>query len=217
MTEIAIAVIDDHELVWQGLRVLLTEAGAGTVVYAGPVTADALKARPDVALLDIDLGPGSPRLVDGVAELVEAGTAVLVVSAFEDRRIVRAALDAGALGFIPKRASVQVLAGAIATAAAGELYMSIDLASILASADDAPDLSPRELSALRLYASGLKLSAVASRMGISPHTAKEYLDRVRAKYSAVGREARTRTELYAAASHDGLLRESVPPFGDTTR
>ena len=86
------------------------------------------------------------------------------------------------------------------TAARGELYLSVDLAAILASAADTPDLSPRELDALRLYASGLKLSAVAHRMGISPHTAKEYLDRVRAKYAQVGRPARTRTELYAAAS-----------------
>lgn len=65
-------------------------------------------------------------------------------------------------------------------------------------------------------------------MGISPHTAKEYLDRVRAKYQQVGRPARTRTELYAEASRDGLLPGSptrgqshpgsgprgVPPLGD---
>jgi hypothetical protein len=42
-------------------------------------------------------------------------------------------------------------------------------------------------------------------MGISPHTAKEYLDRVRTKYREVGRPVATRTELYAAASRDGLL------------
>ena len=87
----------------------------------------------------------------------------------------------------------------------------MDLASILASTNDTPDLSPRELDALRLYASGLKLSAVAHRMGISPHTAKEYLDRVRAKYSQVGRPARTRTELYAAATRDGLLADAIRP------
>ena len=51
------------------------------------------------------------------------------------------------------------------------------------------------------------MTAVARRLEISPHTAKEYLDRVRAKYAAVGREARTRTELYAAAQSDGLLGE----------
>jgi DNA-binding CsgD family transcriptional regulator len=46
---------------------------------------------------------------------------------------------------------------------------------------------------------------VANQLGISPHTAKEYLDRVRAKYAQVGRTARTRTELYVEANRDGLL------------
>ena len=214
LAEPRIAIIDDHELVCAGVRVLLTDAGIGEVVYAGPSTEEACRERPSVALLDIDLGPSGPPVVDGVTQLIGAGSAVLVVSAFEDRRTVQAALEAGALGFVPKRASLGVLAEAIATAALGELYMSVDLASILASASVTPDLSPRELNALQLYASGLKLTAVASRMGISPHTAKEYLDRVRAKYAAVGREARTRTELYMAASHDGLLGESVPSIGD---
>ena len=117
----------------------------------------------------------------------------------------RQGLASGALGFVPKRVSYDVLSEALVTAARGELFLSVDLASILASAPEAPELSPRELDALRLYASGLKLAAVARRMGISPHTAKEYLDRVRAKYGQVGRQARTRTELYAAAARDGLL------------
>jgi DNA-binding CsgD family transcriptional regulator len=74
-----------------------------------------------------------------------------------------------------------------------------------------PNLSIQELSALRLYASGMKLDSVARRMNVSPATAKEYLDRVRAKYQQVGRPARTRTELYAAASRDGLLPSPEEP------
>jgi hypothetical protein len=46
-------------------------------------------------------------------------------------------------------------------------------------------------------------------MGSSPHTAKEYLDRVRVKYANIGREVRTRTELYAQANRDGLLEENA--------
>ena len=64
------------------------------------------------------------------------------------------------------------------------------------------------MDALRLYAAGLTLNAVAYRMGVSPHTAKEYLDRVRAKYEHIGRRARTRTELYVQASEDGILESS---------
>lgn len=207
-----LALIDDHELVREGLAALLAANADGVVklVYSGASVEDALTAAPTVALLDVDLGPGSTPVAVSTAALTQAGVAVLLISAFDDPGSVRAGLRAGALGFVAKRVSYEALEEALGSASRGELYLSVDLAAILATAAETPELSPRELDALRLYASGLKLSAVAHRMGISPHTAKEYLDRVRAKYSQVGRPARTRTELYAAASKDGLLGE-VPP------
>jgi DNA-binding NarL/FixJ family response regulator len=202
-----VGIIDDHELVRQGLRSLLVDsANAGVdVVYCGQDPRECAAMGIDVALLDVDLGSGSLEVEASVTLLVEAGAAVLLISAFEDARAIRQELAAGALGFVPKRVSFEVLQEALATVAGQELYLSVDLASILAAAVDTPDLSPRELDALRLYASGLSMTAVGRKMGISPHTAKEYLDRVRTKYAAVGRTARTRTELYAAARSDGLL------------
>ena len=204
---VRLALIDDHELVREGLAALLaSHAGESVdIVYSGGSVSEALAAAPAVALLDVDLGPGTPPVAAGTAQLTGAGVAVLLISAYDDATAVRSGLRAGALGFVAKRVSYETLAEALDTAARGELYLSVDLASILATANDTPELSPRELDALRLYASGLKLAAVAHRMGISPHTAKEYLDRVRGKYAMVGRPARTRTELYAAASKDGLL------------
>lgn len=202
-----VAIIDDHELVREGLRALIERQVAGTtpVKYCGPSPLQAARTLTDVALLDVNLGPAGPPVVEAVEVLQASGTRVLLMSAYEDPVSVRDALRAGALGFVPKRVSFEVLSAAVATAERGELYLSIDLASILASAAESPDLSPRELDALRMYASGLKLSAVAHRMGVSPHTAREYLDRVRTKYANVGRSARTRTELYAEAARDGLL------------
>jgi DNA-binding NarL/FixJ family response regulator len=67
-------------------------------------------------------------------------------------------------------------------------------------------LSSQEKKALTLYASGLTLEKVAAAMGLAPSTVKEYLDRVRDKYSAVGIQARTKTELYKQAVEDGLIR-----------
>lgn len=203
----SIAVIDDHELVREGLASLITGgvAPVGRLVYCGDSPSDAAVHSPQIALLDVDLGPGSARLADSVTLLMESGARVLLISAFEDAVAVRAAMAAGALGFVPKRTSVDALREALETVGAGEFYLSVDLAAILASAAESPELSPRELDVLRLYASGLKLTAVANQLGISPHTAKEYLDRVRAKYALVGRTARTRTELYVEANRDGLL------------
>jgi two-component system nitrate/nitrite response regulator NarL len=207
-----IAVIDDHELVREGLVSLLSSQPSivDEVVYSGFDVDAAAETRPDVALLDVDLGLTGGQVGDAVLALRGVGAQVLLISAFEDPGSVRAALEVGALGFVPKRVSFETLLEAIDTVSRGELFLSVDLASILAAARDTPNLSPRELDALRLYASGLKLSAVAHRMEISPHTAKEYLDRVRTKYANMGRQARTRTELYVAANRDGLLGPAAP-------
>lgn len=202
-----LAIVDDHELVREGLVALVQAHAPGEIEisYSGAEVADAVRSQPSVALLDVELGPGTADVATNTATFREAGVPVLMISAFDDPGSIRAGMRAGALGFVPKRVSYDQLREALDFVARDELYLSVDLASMLASAADTPDLSPRELDALRLYASGLKLAAVAHRMGISPHTAKEYLDRVRAKYQQVGRPARTRTELYAAASRDGLL------------
>ncbi len=203
---IRLAIVDDHELVREGLVALLQGDSSLdiSIVYSGKVINEALMAQADVALLDVDLGLGSAPVGESVAAFVSVGVRVLLISAFDDAT-VRSALREGALGFVPKRVALDVLREALVTAAKGDLYLSVDLAAILSSATERPDLSPRELTALQLYASGLTLTAVAHSMGISPHTVKEYLDRVRTKYANVGRSARTRTELYAAASKDGLL------------
>jgi DNA-binding NarL/FixJ family response regulator len=210
-----LAIVDDHELVREGMRALLeTQASEEVViVYSGGVVADAIASAPDVMLLDVELGPGAADVATNTASCRRAGIPVLLISAYDDAVAIRSGMHAGALGFVPKRVSYGQLREALSMVARDELYLSVDLAAMLASAADTPDLSPRELDALRLYASGLKLTAVAHRMGISPHTAKEYLDRVRGKYQQVGRPARTRTELYAAASRDGLLPSQDAPGG----
>ena len=206
---LTVGIVEDHELVRQGLQSLLVgpDAPIAEVVYCGDDPQACLNARPSVALLDVDLGPSAPRVEVSVHAFVSAGIGVLLISAFEDARCIRAGLGAGALGFVPKRVSLEVLVEGLTTVANDELFLTVDLASILSAAVETPDLSPREAVALRLYASGLTMTAVAHKMGISPHTAKEYLDRVRGKYAAVGRTARTRTELYAAARNDGLIEE----------
>lgn len=209
---ITIAVVEDHQLVRDGLAALMNSASGGliTVVYVGPDPIEAAMSAPDVALLDIDLGPGSKPVAANTETLVSSGIAVLLVSALGDARAVRSALDAGASGYVPKRASYEDLADAVACVARGEMYLSVELATILASDFNRPELSPRELTALRLYASGLKLSAVARQMDVSPNTAKEYLDRVRAKYTALGRRPATRTDMYRFAEADGLLSDGDP-------
>ena len=68
-----------------------------------------------------------------------------------------------------------------------------------------PEDRAQEERALILYASGRKMESVARRMGVRYETAKGYIDRVRHKYAALGRDVRTKTQLYQAALSDGLI------------
>jgi DNA-binding NarL/FixJ family response regulator len=201
----SVAIVDDHALFADALRSWAEDHLPDVrIVYAGP-DPDAVPPGTDVVLLDIDLGDSRPSAAATTARLVAAGSAVLLVSALGAPGDIRPAITAGAMGYVPKREPPQVLAQGIRVVLQGEMYMTPDLAAVLVAAIDRPDLSPQELTALRLYASGLKLDAVARRMGISASTVREYLQRVRRKYAQVGREVRTKTDLYAAAVKDGLL------------
>jgi DNA-binding NarL/FixJ family response regulator len=200
-----LAIVDDHGLFTDALTAWTAEnLPDAQVVYAGPDPAQ-VPAGTELVLLDIDLGEGA-RPADAItADLVATGSTVLLVSAIGDPVRVRPALAAGAIGYVPKKAGTPVLAEAIRSARAGEVPLSPDLAAVMMSSAARPELSGQEEVALRLYASGLKLEAVARRMGISPHTVREYLARVRRKYAEAGREVRTKTDLYAAAVRDGLI------------
>jgi DNA-binding NarL/FixJ family response regulator len=201
-----IAIVDDHTLFADALRAWTGDNLPHVrIVYAGPDPA-AVPAGTDLVLLDIDLGPGASPAEAVTADLVASGSAVLLVSAVGEPGRIRPALSAGASGYVPKRVGSDVLTEAIETALLGEMYLSPDLAAVMVAAVDRPSLSQQELTALRLYASGLKLDAVARRMGISASTAREYLLRVRRKYADVGRQVRTKTDLYAAAVKDGIIQ-----------
>lgn len=206
---IRIAILDDHPLVREGLAALLRDAGPGRLVvsYAGDRVADALATDPDVVLLDIVMDDGIP-LADKVTACRARDAQVLLLSATASSSVVLSGLRAGALGFLPKTASVEEIREAVGDVAVGAVHLTADLAAVFTADPQRPALSPQELKALRLYAAGSKIATIARRMEVSPHTVKEYLDRVRTKYAAIGQHARTRTELYAVADRDGFLDDS---------
>ncbi len=204
-----VAIVDDHGIFAEALRGWVEgNMDDVLVVYSGPDPGQ-VPDDTELVLLDIELGIGRSA-ADVTRELVEAGMDVLLVSAFGDPGLIRPAITAGALGYVPKRVDTTALREAISSALAGEVHVSPDLAAVMMAAVDRPSLSIQERTALQLYASGLTLEAVAHRMHVSPSTAREYLLRVRRKYADVGRDVRTKTDLYAAALHDGLLDEDDP-------
>ncbi len=209
MAGIRIAILEDHPLMLRALSANLALQLPDTeFIYQGKSIADATSVISaggcDLALLDLDLGDGIPP-IQNLEKLLATGTPVLIVSALAEQFLVRQALTNGASGFISKNANEATLLDAVKSIISGENYMSADIATILLSDKTDPGLSAQEKQALSLYASGLKLDAVARSMNLSRSTASEYIQRARKKYIKVGVNLPTKTDLYRQAQKDGLL------------
>ncbi len=205
---IRLAIVDGRALVASSLQALMdSREDSGIVtVYAGDDISAALASDPQVVLIDVEAAHRRGSLDRDTAKV--GSCALVLFGSGRDLEAVRRGMRAGAMGYVSSSATYEELRDTIVQAAAGETTLTPQLATILGAADGPPALSERERQALSLYVQGMKLSAVATALGVSPHTAREYLDRVRDKYARQGRVVRTRTELYAAALKDGLLGSS---------
>jgi DNA-binding NarL/FixJ family response regulator len=207
---IGVAVVDDHPIILESAAGWIGADQSDIRLVATAATVPALLAGPgreaDVVLLDLDLGDGTT--VDGnVTAILGAGPAVLVLSASDRAAAVRAAIRAGARGYVLKNEQPAQIRSAIREVAAGRDWISPRLAHIIATDDaaDRPSLSPQESRVLQLYATGLPMKSVARKMDIREDTAKQYLGRIREKYANAGRAAPTKLELYYRAVEDGYL------------
>lgn len=207
-----LAILDDHQVVADSLKNHLLETlNDAEFVYCGgnidEICDASVKLSPDLVIVDLDLGDNkTPAMV--VSKVAETGVRVLVLSASTDSADVLSALSAGAIGYITKHASSEELTEAIVDAVEkNEVKISPYVAGALAEiSQDSVRLSAQEKRALVLYASGLKLEAVARRMNIAPSTAKQYIDRVKSKYQQQGRAVHTKTDMYRAAKDAGYLK-----------
>lgn len=208
-TRVAVAVVDDHESVRVGLQAAFVEAGHDFILAASNV--DELIAglggrEVDVVVLDLSLGDGS-SVTRNVKSVQAIGAPVLVHSIADRVDLVREALAAGAAGVIPKSASMRTVVTAATTVARGEVLNNLEWATAIDADRDfaKAELGRREREILHLYASGLPLKLAAEQLGIGYSTAREYLDRIRAKYVEVGRPAPTKVDLLRRAVEDGIL------------
>ena len=143
---------------------------------------------------------------DNVERLLDTGARVLVVSVIPDPDHVLATVEAGASGYITKDHDLPALVAAIREVAAGGSVITPELAFML-SQDQRPErprLSPQERAVLTTYAQGSTLRAAARRAGVAYGTAREYLERVKRKYSDAGRPTRTKWELACRVREDRL-------------
>ncbi|ROQ94521.1 LuxR family two component transcriptional regulator [Streptomyces sp. 2132.2] len=173
---------------------VVAQVGAGDEI----VPAAAL-ARPDVALLDIEL-PGRSGL-DAAAELRTRvpECRVLILTTFGRPGYLRRAMEAGAAGFLVKDGPVEELAAAIRRVLAGETVIDPALAAAALSAGPSP-LTARETDVLNAAVDGATVADIAARVHLSESTVRNYLS------SAIGKTGtRNRMEAVRAARRQGWL------------
>lgn len=199
MTEPArILIVDDHMLAREGLRAILGAVGF-EVVGAASCAEDALQMaadlQPDVIMMDIRLGPGMDGLEATAALRARGVTAkIMMLTLHDDPEYVRAALAAGATGYVLKDAGLEDLREAVAQVLRGRLAIPAEVLSALVSrparmqtAGAIERLTQREREVLDLVAEGLTNKAIARQLDISPATVKAHVERVIAKLGVADR------------------------------
>ncbi len=206
---ITIVLADDHVIVRSGLRMLLdAEDGIDVVAEAGDVDEAMRKVRaykPTVLMLDLSMPGGSS--IEAIPGLLQAApdTAIVVLTMEDEPAFARAALRAGALGFVLKEAADAELVEAVHAAAAGNRYLNPRLGALIAALPDAPppppdNLTEREVEVLKLIALGHTNAEIADRLYLSVRTIESHRTHIQRK---VGHS--TRAELVTYARNNGLL------------
>jgi two-component system response regulator DesR len=194
---------EDQAMVRGALAALLAlEADLEVVAEVGrgdQVLARALEARPDVALLDIEM-PG----LDGLSAAAQLragvpGCRVVILTTFGRPGYLRRAMEAGAVGFLLKDAPAAELADAIRRVARGQRVVDPALA-LAALSEGANPLSERERETLALAATSGTIADIAGRLGLSEGTVRNHLS---AAIQKVG--ARNRAEAARIAAEKGWL------------
>lgn len=206
-----IVLIDDHPLFRSGMRLLLHTLNPGVEVLEAP-DIDTLHVSADEApgacmcLLDLDL-----RAIKGLDTLERArvalpGMPLVVLSAHEESAVIRACLDRGASGYVPKSATPETLLEALRRILQGQVYLPDTLQDAPMGGGPAVPLSQRQQQVLAGLARGLPTKSIAAGLHLSEYTVKEHLAEV---YRALG--VHSRTEAVIKASRMTIRVHPWPP------
>jgi DNA-binding NarL/FixJ family response regulator len=204
---IRVYLLDDHEVVRQGLRALLESAGDIDVVGESGSAQEAASRipalHPHVAVLDGRLPDGSGVEVCRQVRAVDPSVQALILTSYDDDEALFAAIMAGAAGYVLKEIKGADLVGAIRQVAAGNSLIDPALtARVLdrvrngpATAPELAELTDQELKLLGLIAEGLTNRQIGERMFLAEKTVKNYVSSILAK---LGLERRTQAAVLAA-------------------
>ena len=210
---IRLLLADDHPMLRDGLRRSLSDEGFEVVGEAGDgheAVARAAELVPDVVLMDVTMPDCDGVEATRRIHAAQPDVRVVMLTMHADQDVLRAALDAGASGYLVKDCSIDEIADTIRRAADDSSALSPDLAASmldevrrLDAPDDAPDqvVTPREVEVLQLIADGCSTGEVAERLYISQKTVKNHLASIYQKL-----DARDRTQAVLQAVRMGIVR-----------
>jgi DNA-binding NarL/FixJ family response regulator len=212
---IRVVLVDDHELVRSGFRLILAGQPDIEVVGEASNAEDGLRLvraqKPDVALIDVHMpGMSGIELTERV-QRADLPTRIVILTVVQDAQFPRRLLQSGALGYLTKGCPAEELLEAVRTVAAGNRYLDATIAREMALAavdgDGSPleSLSSRELEVALMLARGLAVNEVANRLNLSAKTISTYKQRLFEKLGV----AHTIALAHVLSAH-GLLADSQP-------
>jgi DNA-binding NarL/FixJ family response regulator len=216
-----ILIVDDHEIVREGLRSTLSTDPGLEVVGDAATGREALEVArrtlPDVALVDLRLPDTSGEELCAQLRQRFPSTAVIILTTYLSEETVRSSLQAGAAAYVTKAAGLPELRAAIERVRAGEGVASVaagpqivkQLHDIVASRMSDMLPTPQQERVLELAAEGLTNHEIGERLFISESTVRFHIQKLKARFAA-----RTKTELIAKAIRVGVI---APAPEDSTR
>jgi DNA-binding NarL/FixJ family response regulator len=203
--EITALIVDDHEVVREGLRLSLSRAPhiriVGEAADGAAAVELSVRRKPDVVIMDVRM-PGMDGL-EATKMLLERepDAKVLIFTAYSERSLLTRGLDSGAKGYILKEAPHNTLVRAIEKVADGEAYVDPALMpEFIAARDQGEMLTGREREILQLLADGMSNADVAEKLFISQETVKSHVRHILTKL-----EADTRTHAVAIALREAII------------
>jgi DNA-binding NarL/FixJ family response regulator len=187
--KIRVAIVDDHPVVRRGLAETFSELKDFEIVGEGASAEDAVclagDRRPDLMVLDVTMPGGGVEAAARIRQQFPE-TAVMMLSIREDLSVVRAALKAGARGYVSKGVEADELVATARKILAGQSYVSPELAARLVTEGEDPStsavsrsafrrLTPREQQIIELMGLGHSNQEIADRLGLSENTIKHYI------------------------------------------
>jgi len=213
--KIKIYLIDDHSVVRYGLRLLIEGDEDVVIIGESGSATEALtaisKLKPDVVLMDISLPDLSGIEATREIKRLWPEIAVVALTIHEDEEYFFKMLDAGASGYVPKRAAPEELLTAIHAANSGDVYLYPSLAKLLVKdyildqglaekEKSIDDLTPRQKEVLIQLGEGGNNLEIAARLNISPNTVARHRENIMHKLNL-----HSRTELVKYAIRKGYI------------